>query len=89
MWSSTLSLNNTVIQIVEDNMVGHHCIVLAPNGHIDIIQYLIRELGCDPALTDNYGDMPIHEACLDGQLSVVKYLITKQHCDPNIRGTIW
>ena len=52
-----------------------------------IIQYLITEHGCDPALPDDDSNiMPIHIACLFGQLVVVKYLITEQHCDPNSRG---
>ena len=81
-----------MIQIVGDNMVGHHCIGRTPlhcaceNGHTDIIQYLIRELGCDPALPDKNGHTVIHSACVCGQLNVVKYLITEQHCDPNSRG---
>ena len=53
---------------------------------MDVIQYLITELGCDPALPDNNGDMPIHNACRGGQLCVVKYLITEEQCDPNSRG---
>ena len=53
---------------------------------MQLIQYLISEVGCDPTLPDNDGDMAIHIACLGGQLSIVKYLITEQHCDPNSRG---
>ena len=49
------------------------------NGHMNVVQYLITELGCNPALQDKDGNMPIHCACLSGQLSVVKYLITEQH----------
>ena len=47
---------------------------------MDVIQYLISEQGCDPALPDNVGDMPIHIACLGGHLNVVKYLINEQRC---------
>ena len=49
---------------------------------MDIIKYLITEHGCDPALPDNDGDMPIHIACLCGQLNVVKYLVTEMKCNP-------
>ena len=49
---------------------------------MDIIKYLITEHGCDPALPDNDGDMPIHIACFCGQLNVVKYLITEMKCNP-------
>ena len=61
-------------------MVRHHCQYAYENGHKVAIQHLITELGCDPALPDNNGDMPIHLACRCGQLSVVKYLVTEQHC---------
>ena len=50
------------------------------------IHYLVKELGCDPALPNKDNDMPIHIACLSGQLIVTQYLITEQHCDPNSRG---
>ena len=49
---------------------------------MDIIKYLITEHGCDPALPDNDGNMPIHIACLGGQLNVVRYLVTEMKCNP-------
>ena len=53
---------------------------------MDIIKYLITEHGCDPALPDNDGNMPIHIACLGGQLNVVKYLVTEMKCNPKSPG---
>ena len=45
---------------------------------MDIIKYLITEHGCDPALPDNDGDMPINIACqLNVAMDVVKYLVTR------------
>ena len=44
------------------------------------IHYLIKDLGCDPAIPNTDNDMPIHIACLGGQLIVVKYLINEQRC---------
>ena len=70
-------------------MNGHHCIYACKNGHMEVIQYLIIELGCDPALQENNGVMPIHFACLGDQLCVVMYLITEQHCNPNSQRTLW
>ena len=55
-------------------------------GHMDIIKYLITEHGCDPALPDNDGNMPINIACLGGQLNVVKYLVTEMKCNPKSPG---
>ena len=53
---------------------------------MDIIKYLITEHGCDPALPDNDGNMPINIACLCGQLNVVKYLVTEMKCNPKSPG---
>ena len=53
---------------------------------MDIIKYLITEHGCDPALPDNDGNMPINIACLGGQLNVVKYLVTEMKCNPKSPG---
>ena len=54
-------------------------------GHLNIIQYLITELGCDPTTPSNNGTLPLHIACHNGHLNAAKYLITKQKCDPNSR----
>ena len=59
------------------------------NGHMEVIQYLITELGCHPALPDKDNDMPIHESCRGGQLSVVKYLITEQHCASRVNYLVF
>ena len=56
------------------------------NGFVDIVRYLVSELGCDPASPDNDGDLPIHIACVGGQLNVVKYLITNNYCSPDNKG---
>ena len=58
------------------------------NIDLDYIQLAITEHGCDPALPDNDGDMPIHIACLGGQLNVVKYLVTEMKCNPKSPGEI-
>ena len=60
--------------------------MLVTSGHMDIIKYLITEHGCDPALPDNDGNMPINIACLGGQLNVVKYLVTEMKCNPKSPG---
>ena len=51
----------------QDGGIGRtplHKALLRTPGHMDVIQYLISEQGCDPSLPDNDGDMPIHIACL-------------------------
>ena len=51
-------------------------------GHMNIVQYLITELGCDPVVPNIYGSLPLHIACRHGHLDVTKYLITEQNCNP-------
>ena len=53
---------------------------------MNIIQYLIAELGNDPTTPNNDGSLPLHIACLYGHLSAAKYFITEQNCNPNCRG---
>ena len=56
-------------------------------GHVNIIQYLINELGCDPyTKTCNDGTLPLHMACLGGQLSATKYFIKEHKFNPNIQN---
>ena len=59
--------------------------MLHKGGHLNIIQYLITELGCDPTTPSNNGALPLHIACHNGHLNVAKYFITEQKCDPNSR----
>ena len=53
---------------------------------MNIIQYLITELGCDPTTPNNNGDLPLHIACFNGHLNATKYFINEQNCDTNSRG---
>ena len=50
---------------------------------MNIIIYLITELGCDPNIPDNDGSLPLHIACFNGHLNATKYFITEQNFDPN------
>ena len=53
---------------------------------MDIIQFLITDQQCDPALPDDDDDKPINYSCLGGHLDVTKYLITEKHCNPKGKG---
>ena len=56
----------------------HMTLIQLPQAVMEVViwtKYLITEHGCDPALPDIDGDMPINIACLGGQLNVVKYLV--------------
>ena len=49
---------------------------------MNIVQYLITELGCNPIVSNCNGALPLHFACVNGHLDLTKYLITKQKYDP-------
>ena len=80
------SLNKSVIQIVKV-LIGWTPLHFASHGgHMNIIEYLITEQGCDPTILNNDGNLPVHIACRNGHLNATKYFITEQKCDPNSRG---
>ena len=60
----------------------HHA---SQRGHMNIIQYLNTELGCNQT-SNNDGILPIHIACCEGRMNVARYFITEQNCDPTTPG---
>ena len=77
--------------LTTDHSQIHHGSLLClacQDGNRDVMQYLVKELGCDPALPGYFGNKPIHIASTYGQLDAVKYLITEAKCDPHSRGFI-
>ena len=50
---------------------------------MNIIQYLITELDCDPTTPNNFGNLPLHIACAIGHLNATKHFIGEHNCDPN------
>ena len=34
------------------------------NGHLDVIQYLVKEANCDPTVKDEAGETPLHKASM-------------------------
>ena len=60
--------------------------MLLEGGHMNIIQYLITELGCDPEYSKHQWQSPTTQLlCSNGHLDTTKYFVTEQNCDPNIR----
>ena len=53
------------------------------HGHLDIVQYLIKDQKCNPETTTPEGRTPLHSACKSGHLHIVKYLITDHKCNPH------
>jgi hypothetical protein len=52
-------------------------------GYLDVVKYLVEELGCDPHSGE---ESILQEACRTGHLDIVKYLIEVQGCDPHSGG---
>lgn len=61
-----------------------HCAALM--GRLEILKYLIEEMGCNPAIEGYRGTSVIHEAAVNGHIHVVKYLVEQPECklDPSV-----
>ena len=55
-------------------------------GHLDVVEYLIDELGCNPHIADEQQLTPLHYASAGGHLHVMRYLISKHNCNPQCVG---
>ena len=53
------------------------------HGHLDTVQYLIKDQKCNPETTTPNGRTPLHVACKLGHLHIVKCLITDHKCNPH------
>ena len=52
-------------------------------GHLDIVQYFIKDQNCSPETTTPSGHTPLHIACKCSHLHIVKCLITDHKCNPH------
>ena len=52
------------------------------HGHLDTVQYLIKDQKCSPETTTPNGRTPLHIACKSGHLHIAKCLITDHKCNP-------
>ena len=71
-------LNLSDLELESSNTL-HNAIVNAAivDGHLDIVRYLIEEVGCDPNIRENDGLNALHCAANRGHLNIVKYLIVE------------
>ncbi|KAI3957782.1 hypothetical protein MKX01_007613 [Papaver californicum] len=79
-------LADTVMSIKDDNGVGviHFA---AEEGHINVLKYLIDELGLDVNMkNDATGQSPLYHAVLGGNINTVDYLLGKG-ANPSIWNT--
>ena len=52
------------------------------NGHLNIVQYLIREAHCNPSCENNNGSTPLLYACKHDHAHIVQYLLSTSHVNP-------
>ena len=50
--------------------------------HLNIIQYLISELHCNPSCVENGGWTPLHYACYYNHAHIVQYLLSTGRVNP-------
>lgn len=62
-----------------------HCACMY--GLVDVVEYLLTEVGAYRTKTDNEGSTPLHLASKNGHLDLVNYLVSKAHVNP--RATDW
>ena len=55
----------------------------AYNGHLEVVEYFIVELLCNPMDRNKYDCTPLHYACGNGHLNIARYLIREEHCNPS------
>ena len=78
---------------------GESCLYTAARGnHVDIVEYLLKECGCDPMMsTTDYGSVPVlHYVASEGLLDVLKcmvininaHIMDKQYRDTNDRTVL-
>ena len=54
----------------------------ALNGQLKVLQYMVRERGCDPVCRGQNESSTLHLACKSGCHEMVKYLIEEGNVDP-------
>ena len=100
------SISNSWLNVTRDLITNYHfdpheyylygesCLYTAAKGnHVDIVEYLIKECGCDPMMrttTIRYGSDPVlHYVASEGLLDVLKcmvmningHIMDEQYCD--------
>lgn len=40
-----------------------HAVLHCRDGHLSVVQYLVKEANCDPYVEDDAGWTPLHRAC--------------------------
>ena len=80
--------------------LGESCLYTAVRGnHVDIVEYLIKECGCDPMMVTRYGRSGpvLHYVASEGSLNVLKcmvmningHIMDEQYLDTNGRTVLY
>ena len=59
---------------------------VAISGDLDIVQYLVNEVGCDVNGLDSEAYTPLHRAIEYGHLPIVQYLLSQPQCNYETRS---
>ena len=59
---------------------------VARSGDLDIVQYLVNEVGCDVNGLDSEAYTPLHRAIEYGHLPIVQYLLSQPQCKCETRS---
>ncbi|XP_064397038.1 uncharacterized protein LOC135343935 isoform X2 [Halichondria panicea] len=70
-----------------DNNIRPIHLVVAKNGNLAILKYLVEECKCDVMVKDSHDRVPLHYAAILGQLETVRYLIEKCECDAMVKDS--
>lgn len=75
------------INFNEKDKHGQTCLfTTCYHGKLDIVKYLIEELGLSVNEIDKYGQTCLFLACSGGRVDVVKYLVEEKQLDINKRN---
>ena len=71
-----------------DNTMSHNTALhmAAANGHLKIVEMLIKVEALNPNIQNDSGNTALHYACLNGHLEVVKLFVDYKKCDKNIKN---
>ena len=75
---------NVTIQWKDNNSPPLHQV--ARSGDLDIMQYLVNEIGCDINALDSEAYTPLYRAIEYGNLPIVQYLFSHRQCNRETRS---
>ena len=69
------------------NEIGNTPLHLASyKGHLEIVKYLVEDVGVETETKSRYGQTPLHEASCVGHLEIVKYLVEEVKTNTEVQN---